>query len=260
MTERGVIVLAGQPEWAATLARLAGQQGFDLVLAGDGDLIARLVDARADLLVIDGACPEWRTVAVLPRSSPATRRIATVVVSTDPAVYAQADDLGLAAVLSLETLAAGLPGVLAQHARGMDPALAARLACQCQEPLPPEALEGIRKFNAGEYYRQHDIFEALWMAERGPVRTLYQGILQVGVAYYQIERGNRLGALRMLLRSRQRLVGLPDVCRGVDVRRLLEDSARVRAALEQAGDLAGFDRSLLQPVRLVEATDPADPA
>jgi hypothetical protein len=64
----------------------------------------------------------------------------------------------------------------------------------------------------------------------------------------------------MLLRSRQRLVGLPDVCRGVDVCRLLADSARVRAALEQLDDLNAFDRSLLQPVRLVETTDPADPA
>jgi hypothetical protein len=112
MTERGVIVLAGQPDWAATLARLAGQQGFDLVLAGEGDLIARLVDTRAALLIVDGARPDWRAVAVLPRTSPATRRISTLVISADPAVYAQADDLGLAAVLSLETLTAGLPGVL----------------------------------------------------------------------------------------------------------------------------------------------------
>ncbi len=255
MAEQGVILLVGQPDWAATLARLAEQQGFDLVPAAGGDLVDQLVDARAALLVVDGALPDWRRLAVLPRSSPATRRIATVVVSGDPAVVAQAADLGLTEVLSLETLAAGLPGVLQAHARDLEPALAAQLACQCQDALPPEALEGVRLFNAGEYYRQHDVFEALWMAERGPVRALYQGILQIGIAYYQIMRGNRLGALRMLLRSRQRLVSLPDVCRGIDVRGLREDSARVRAALEQAVDLTGFDLSLLRPVRLAEPPD-----
>jgi predicted metal-dependent hydrolase len=121
--------------------------------------------------------------------------------------------------------------------------------------LPPQALEGVEKFNAGEFYKQHDLFEALWVAEQGPVRDLYRAILQVGVAYYQILRGNHRGALKMLLRSIQWLLILPDACQGVDVKQLRADAARVRAELERIGpaDLATFDRGLLRPVKLISA-------
>jgi hypothetical protein len=46
---------------------------------------------------------------------------------------------------------------------------------------------------------------------------------------------------------------LPDVCQGVDIRQLREDSYRVRAELERLNpqDISQFDRSLLKPVKLV---------
>ena len=119
--------------------------------------------------------------------------------------------------------------------------------------VPPLALAGVEKFNAGDYYAQHDLFESLWMQTESPVRDLYRAILQVGVAYYQIERGNGRGALKMLLRSLQWLSALPDVCQGVDVRGLREDSAQVRAELERLlpDRLSAFDRLLFKPLRRV---------
>lgn len=129
-----------------------------------------------------------------------------------------------------------------------------RLQSQCQDELPPLAVQGVEKFNAGEYYPQHDFFEEQWRATEGRVRDLYQGILQVGVAYYQIERGNYRGALKMLKRSARWLSALPDVCQGIDVRRLREDSNRVRAAIEamNPSDIEEFDCSLFKPIVLVE--------
>jgi predicted metal-dependent hydrolase len=78
--------------------------------------------------------------------------------------------------------------------------------------------------------------------------------LQVGIAYYQIERGNHRGALKMLLRSVQWLAILPDACQGIDVRQLREDSQRVRAALEALNplEIGSFDRALLKPLRIIE--------
>jgi len=57
----------------------------------------------------------------------------------------------------------------------------------------------------------------------------------------------------MLLRSVQWFALLPDVCQGIDVRQLREDSTAVRAALEKldAADIDQFDMALLKPVRLV---------
>ena len=75
-----------------------------------------------------------------------------------------------------------------------DDAWRAALARDCDCELPEPARAAIAKFNDGEYYEQHDLLEALWMETESPVRQLYQAILQVGIAYYQLERGT--GAAR----------------------------------------------------------------
>jgi hypothetical protein len=101
--------------------------------------------------------------------------------------------------------------------------------------LHPRALAGLRKFNAGAYFEAHEDLEAAWLAERGALRDLYQGILQLGVACYHLERGNNAGALKVVQRSRERLALFPDEVLGIDVGRIREDAARLEAYLA-AGD------------------------
>ena len=71
----------------------------------------------------------------------------------------------------------------------------------CEEPPPPELLEGIAQFNRGEYFEQHETLELLWRAERRDVRYLYQGILQIGVAFHHLRRLNHHGTVYMLTRG-----------------------------------------------------------
>jgi hypothetical protein len=248
-----VIGIAGQPAWAesaaahltgATVVRYTERTGF----------VARLADDRTALLLVDGGDADWRFWTVTPKISPATRRVPVVLVTDSANQRDQALRGGTNLVLGRHELVASLPMLLAEVARVPDPAALALLERQCGEPLPPEALDAVAKFNRGEYHEQHDAFEALWMAEPGPVRQLYQGVLQVGIAYYQITRGNGRGALKMLLRSIQWLAPLPDVCQGIDVARLRADAAAVRAELERVGvdNPDRFDLILLQPVHLIE--------
>ena len=84
---------------------------------------------------------------------------------------------------------------------------------------PPSALavEGFEAFNAGHYWEQHELLEGAWREEPRPVRDLYQGILQVGVALHQIEQGKWAGAIKLLRRGLNRLDWLPPVCMGVDL-------------------------------------------
>ena len=84
-----------------------------------------------------------------------------------------------------------------------------------------------------------------------PGRDLYRSILQVAVAYYQVERGNYRGALKMLLRVRHWLTPLPDICRGLDVARLREDVEQVQGALTELGpdSVQELDRALFRPIR-----------
>ena len=125
---------------------------------------------------------------------------------------------------------------------------------RCQEVPPPGLQKGIELFNQGEYYLAHDELEEAWRRDHSAARDLYRGILQVGIAYYQIERGNYRGAMKMLLRVRQWLDPLPDICRGVDVAQLREDAAVVQDALldNGPGNLADLDRTLFKPVKLAD--------
>lgn len=105
----------------------------------------------------------------------------------------------------------------------------------CAEPLPEKVQRGLEQFNAGEYFEQHETLEHAWRAETRPVRELYQGILQIGVACYQIQRGNYAGALKMLRRGLAHLAPMPDRCQGIDVARLREDALRLLRQLEELG-------------------------
>ena len=69
------------------------------------------------------------------------------------------------------------------------------------EPLSDLARAGIELFNQGEYFEQHELLEQAWLAEPRPIREMYQGILQVGVAFLQLERQNWPGAIKLLRRA-----------------------------------------------------------
>ncbi|MGL4650010.1 MAG: DUF309 domain-containing protein [Caldilineaceae bacterium] len=243
-----LLVLAGPfavalPELPAGSVRVTEAAGY----------VTRLADLRPALILVDGTRPDWQAWAVTPRASAATRRIPVIVITDDPAA---AEAAGASAALNPGAMAA-LPALIRELARPDEATVRAGLTDACAEPLPPDALEAIHRFNAGDYYHQHDLFEALWMAAGHPIRDLYRAILQVGIAYYHITGGNPRGAIKMLLKSQQWLAPLPDVCQGVDVAALRRDAAAVRAELERLGEARfdQFDRSLLKPVRLVTDRD-----
>jgi predicted metal-dependent hydrolase len=246
-----VIVTRQTPSWI-NVVKAETNDVFALVEYRERtNYVPRLVEDQAAMILIDCEnVDDWRFWTATPKASSATRRIPIVVVSDDAGEHNEALRSGADFNIKPEELEAELPRLLAVHARVPNAKLVKEMEDECGQPLPEEGLEGIQRFNAGEYYKQHDLFEALWVEEVGPVRDLYRAILQVGVAYYQITRGNHRGALKMLLRSVQWLALLPDECRGVDIQKLRQDSYRVRAELERIQDINEFDKSLLQPVKM----------
>jgi uncharacterized protein len=122
----------------------------------------------------------------------------------------------------------------------------------CDEPPPAELLEGIAQFNRGEFFEQHETLELLWRAERRDIRFLYQGILQIGVAFHHLRRLNHHGTVYMLTRGSRYLVPFAPCCQRVDVQALLDDAAAALHEVERLGPLrlAEFDWSLAPTVRL----------
>lgn len=73
-----------------------------------------------------------------------------------------------------------------------------RSSPRCGDSPPDGLIEGVRLFNAGEYYECHEVLEAIWRDEREPIRYLYQGILQIGVGLHHLRNGNYRGATLLL--------------------------------------------------------------
>jgi sugar phosphate isomerase/epimerase/predicted metal-dependent hydrolase len=121
--------------------------------------------------------------------------------------------------------------------RYLDPILREILAesrAPCDAKAPPGLIEGIRLFNAGEFYECHEVIEHEWHAETRPIRRLYQGILQIGVGFLHVKRGNHTGALLLLNDGIEKTSEFAPVCLGIETGRLAAES---QAALERLRDL-----------------------
>lgn len=115
---------------------------------------------------------------------------------------------------------------------------------RCTEAPPAGLLRGIAQFNAGDYWNCHETLEELWRFEPDAIRYLYQGILQLGVGFYHLRRGNYRGAVNKLAGGLAYLGPSAPTCQRIDVERLRREANMVRERLLAAG-----------PLRIAEQTD-----
>jgi uncharacterized protein len=76
-----------------------------------------------------------------------------------------------------------------------------------EEPLPPLATISYAHelLAEGRPFSAHEVYEARWKAGPASERELWQGLAQLCVGITHAERGNRVGALRLIGRARRRL-------------------------------------------------------
>ena len=86
---------------------------------------------------------------------------------------------------------------------------------------------GLALIADGRFFEAHEALEDAWRAAGPAERDFFQGLVHVAVAWYQAERGNRVGCERQLAKAIRRLVPYAPEHRGVDLAEVL---ARVHAA------------------------------
>jgi uncharacterized protein len=76
-----------------------------------------------------------------------------------------------------------------------------------EEPLPPLTTISYARqlLTEGRPFSAHEVYEARWKAGPASERELWQGLAQLCVGITHAERGNRVGALRLIGRARRRL-------------------------------------------------------
>jgi uncharacterized protein len=126
----------------------------------------------------------------------------------------------------------------------------------CKGELSSAAVRGLELFNAGEYWLAHEALEEAWLAESDPVRNLYKGILQAGVTYLHIQRGNYRGALKVYRRAMRWLEQYPASCKSIDVAKLRADLGVAVDEVKRLGpkNIDRFPENKYQPVAYSDST------
>jgi hypothetical protein len=68
-------------------------------------------------------------------------------------------------------------------------------------PIP----EGVRLFNAAQFWEAHEAWEARWLDADGDEKLFLQGLIQLAAAYHHVQRGTLRGGLRLFASSREKL-------------------------------------------------------
>jgi|ERR1022692_2174953 predicted metal-dependent hydrolase len=97
--------------------------------------------------------------------------------------------------------------------------------------------EGLRLYDAGEFFTAHEAWESVWLASPEPEKTFLQGLIQVTAAFHHLRRNNRLGSVLLLQAALGRLDRYPASFGGISVTLLCHDIRERLRALE-AGEAA----------------------
>jgi uncharacterized protein len=83
--------------------------------------------------------------------------------------------------------------------------------------------EGLRRYNAGEYFAAHEAWETVWLEAHEPNKTFLQGLIQVTAAFHHLRRHNPVGTGRLLHAALRRLEPYPACFGGISVTTLCSD-------------------------------------
>lgn len=88
---------------------------------------------------------------------------------------------------------------------------------------PEQYLEGLRLFNAEDFFESHEVLEDLWQETEGESKKFYQGLIQAAVALLHFGNGNLGGARKVYTSSRKYLEAYAPSYEGLDVEKFLKD-------------------------------------
>lgn len=83
--------------------------------------------------------------------------------------------------------------------------------------------EGIRLFNAAEFYEAHEAWEAIWLKEEGADRRFYQGLIQLAASFHHFQKGRLHEGHIAWERAAIKLSEYPDGHHGLNLAKLLQE-------------------------------------
>jgi len=88
---------------------------------------------------------------------------------------------------------------------------------------PSEYLAGIQRFNRGEFWEAHEVWEDLWIREETELKLFYQGLIQVAGAFHHFGHANWGGMKSLLADGIEKIAAYRPFAQGIDVDALLDE-------------------------------------
>ena len=105
--------------------------------------------------------------------------------------------------------------------------------------------EGLRLYDAGEFFAAHEAWESVWLRAQEPEKMFLQGLIQVTAAFHHLQRNNPQGTALLLQAALGRFERYPARFGDISVTLLCNDIREWLQALE-----AGAPEPQLGPVRI----------
>lgn len=93
------------------------------------------------------------------------------------------------------------------------------------DEYPAQYLEGLRLFNAEDFFESHEVLEDLWSETLDERKKFYQGLIQAAVALFHFGNGNLGGAKKVYLSCRKYLEPYRPEFAGLDLETFLGELA-----------------------------------
>src|SRR5271166_3825731 len=102
----------------------------------------------------------------------------------------------------------------------------------------PRYLAGILKFNEGDFFEAHELWEDLWSEGHGDARRFYQGLIQAAVGLCHYCNGNLNGAVKLYHSARDYMQPCRPHFLGLDVADFWRQMEHCFAPILQASSTA----------------------
>ena len=228
-----IVLIVDDLMFLPNLEQSLRQQGYQpFVATNEADLV-RVLNQAPVLVIIDLFSPsfDWQTLLRFIKGPGKKSRHIPVLgfgPHVDLTLREQALQAGCAAVVGRSAITTQLPRLVKQYQWLVDPD-------RCQAAPPPQLVAGLALFNQGQYFVCHEVIEQAWLEESSPVRLMYQGILQIGVACYHLQHKNWRGAMKLLERGIPKIRRFAPTCMGINLAKLITDAGTLRQALIRLG-------------------------
>lgn len=113
--------------------------------------------------------------------------------------------------------------------------------------------EGLRLYDAGEFFTAHEAWEGVWLEAPEPEKTFLQGLIQVTAAFHHLRQNNPLGTTLLLQAALRRLESYPSAFGGISVELLCHDIRDRLQTLDAGKPVSKLVSPRISPTRPIVA-------